>query len=315
MPAESRVRLRWWVLRWFPHHAVRVIQRCLSHEAKLRIRRWLGASDQKIPDDVVVVPDGRRIRVGPDLIYWNVYYGDGYESDISAIATRIVRPDDVVMDIGAGFGWYTTLFARRLSPLGSVHAFEPVPTTYQRLLENVALNAVEDRVIANRVAIGDMSGTVVVHVFRDQSFALASTSSLGQDDYDAVEAPIVQLGSYLRERNIQRVNLIKCDVEGCELKVLTGCAALLSAEDPPIIMIELNAKTSAAFGFTKEDLVRNIESYGYNRFYEVVSGDRVRRITTGRRVRSLDFIIAARNDAFESRLSRQEVVVEDASGR
>jgi FkbM family methyltransferase len=290
-------------------------KRRFSHAARLQVARWLGASDRKIPDDIVVVRDGRRIRVGPDLIYWNLYYGDGYETAISSIAARIVRPDDVVLDVGAGFGWYTTLFAQRLGPLGSVHAFEPVPTTHQKLLENVALNAVGDRVVTNLAAVGDVSGTVVVHVFRGESFALASVSSLGRSDYDKVEAPVVSLDRYLRDRRIDRVDLIKCDVEGCELKVLMGCAAVLSAEAPPIIMIELNERTSAAFAFTKEDLVRYLEAHGYNRFYDIVSGDRVRRIGAREQVRNLDFLVAAKHDAFERRASTQDVVIDDVSSR
>ena len=72
------------------------------------------------------------------------------------------------------------------------------------------------------------------------------------------------LDNYLKEKNIEKVDFIKCDVEGFELKVLKGAKSLLSSEEPPIILIEINERLSNAAGYEGIEILRFL--------YEISSG-------------------------------------------
>lgn len=308
---SSQSHQQWWPIRLLPEKVVRLLQKRLSHDAKLYLREKFGASYQLIPEEIVAIPDGRRIRVGPDLSYWSIYYGKGYEPEASYVVSKIIKTGDVVVDVGANFGWYTTLFAIIVGEEGAVYAFEPVPQTFERLLDNLALNGLEQRVVANRGAVGDVAGTVDLHVFNDLSFACASISTLDQTEYETFPASMITLEDYLSERNVKRVDFIKCDVEGAELKVLKGCTELLSSEEAPIILIELNDNTSAALGFSKEDLFHYLQEHGYDAFYEILSSHKLHRIKQVVQIRSLDLLIGAKGHAVDERLSGHDINIID----
>lgn len=76
-------------------------------------------------------------------MYTGICFWGDYESYHTKIFKRIVRPGDVVFDIGANFGWFTTLFARWVGPSGRVHGFEPVPFIHELAAETVKLNGME----------------------------------------------------------------------------------------------------------------------------------------------------------------------------
>ena len=65
-----------------------------------------------------------------------------------------MRPEDVVLDIGANFGWFTTLFAQWVGDAGRVHSFEPVPFIGDLTAETVALNGVGRHVDLNHFGLG-----------------------------------------------------------------------------------------------------------------------------------------------------------------
>ena len=50
---------------------------------------------------------------------------------------RSIKTGDVIFDIGANIGYYSILFAKLCGENGCVHCFEPVPETYQKLLQNL----------------------------------------------------------------------------------------------------------------------------------------------------------------------------------
>jgi hypothetical protein len=86
------------------------------------------------------------------------------------------------------------------------------------------------------------------------------------------------------------------------LAVLKGCRRLLRSQNPPIILVELNATTSRAFGFKKRDIWRCLDECGYDHFFDVRSARKVRRLTELRDVDDLDLILCAKGDVVETRL-------------
>ena len=302
------MKAAWGYLKYFPPGLLTWIKQNSSPRLRLWIRETLGGSYKTIPDRVQTVPDGRRFHIGPDLIYWPIYTGVGFEPEATSVLRRLLRSDDVVVDVGANFGWYTTLFAQ-LAPEGKIHAFEPVPDTYGRLLENLALNEMSGRITAVQAAVSDAPGTCQIFTFEKGS-GYASLSSLGEKSYRAIEVPKISLDRYLAENSIARVDFLKCDTEGSELMVLKGARALLESAGAPMIFIELNDATFSAFGYVKEDIRRTLCGHGYDRFYEVVSAHGLRQLSTPQAFGLAGYALCAKGDAVTQRLAGSGIEIQ-----
>jgi FkbM family methyltransferase len=263
------VNALWSFLKYFPPGLLTWIKRHSSPQLRLWLRERFGGGYTTIPDTIQATADGRRFHIGPDLVYWPIYTGVGYEPEATDVMRRLLRAGDVVVDVGANFGWYATLFAQLVAP-GRVYAFEPVPDTYARLLENLALNGMGEKVTTVQAAVSDAAGSCPIYTF-ERSSAYASLSTLGEARYRTVEVPKLTLDTWFSGAGVGRVDFLKCDTEGSELMVLKGARKLLAAVDAPIIFIELNEETYRAFGYNKDDVRELLGTCGYDRFYEVIS--------------------------------------------
>jgi FkbM family methyltransferase len=147
-----------------------------------------------------------------------------------------------VMDVGANWGLYSLLISRAVGPSGKVYAFEPVPEIFARLKEHIALNNATN-VIPVPIALSDEKGTAKMSVKGGGSSLFRRVS----DEF--VEVQVERLDDFVEREKIERVDAIKIDVEGAELKVIRGAD-----------------KTLQAAGTTPEELFETIVSYGYNAF-------------------------------------------------
>lgn len=88
----------------------------------------------------------------------NLYCGLHEFEDVGFLI-HYLRPDDLFLDIGANVGTYTVMAAGVTG--SSVLAFEPIPTTYARLLSNLRVNSLNSRVVALNIGLGAESGCLV----------------------------------------------------------------------------------------------------------------------------------------------------------
>jgi FkbM family methyltransferase len=303
------MRMLWRLLRFVPPGVLTFVKHHTGSKLRFWLRQKLGADYRSIPDRIQSVPDGRKFHIGPDFIYWGIYMGVGFEPEATNILGNLVKAGQTVVDVGANFGWYTTLFSRCVGSTGRVHAFEPVPTTYERLQENLGLNQLQDFVSATRSAVGEAPGQAKMHIFKNLSSANASMSALDQKEYDVVEAPIIRLDDYLKDNGVRHVDFLKVDVEGAELMVLKGARGLLAAPDAPLIMVEINDETSKAFGFRKEEIWDLLVELGYGSFYEIAGKEKLRRVADRGQLETLDLLLCAKGKALEDRLAGSKITV------
>lgn len=169
-----------------------------------------------------------------------------------------LRPGDTVLDVGANFGWYTTLFRQLLGEAGAVHSFEPVPRAFKALQRHVQLNPSDTPTTINPCALGESAGTMTMHVplrsGRGTAFAsFRRQDRLGREELITVETTTVS--AYLRTHGIERLDLIKCDVEGAELAVAKGALPSMDAGIRPVWLVELSARLMAPFGNVPADFL------------------------------------------------------------
>jgi FkbM family methyltransferase len=169
-------------------------------------------------------------------------------------ARRMLRPGAVIFDVGANFGYYALMLAAGLRKACEVHAFEPTEGTYRRLCRHIALNGM-DCIHAHRIALSDRSGTASMHGRDGNSGAAFLEPGEG-------EVQVTTLDAFVAERGIDRLDLIKIDVEGFEEKVLRGGERVLR-ELRPRILFELQPVTLERAGSSVERLATLLTSHGY----------------------------------------------------
>lgn len=201
-----------------------------------------------------------------DVLY---FFGE-YEAVVMEIVAKLVRPGDTCVDAGANIGLYTTFLSRLCSPDGFVHAFEPVPATFEYLRRNVELAENSDNIVINNAALGEAEGTISINIFEDIGLGFSSISDQGRSDARPVECRMTMLDKYLSEyEGIAPINFVKADIEGAEMMFLLGATQLFKQDVPPIMMIEMAAKQTRNFGYLPNDLISTIREQADYDFYAV----------------------------------------------
>lgn len=158
------------------------------------------------------------------------------------------RPDWVWFDCGANVGLYTILFAR-LSPAGTVHAFEPTKTF--KMLERNLEHAGVGNVVAEACAVGRETG---VHDAKIQRVWGHVT--------DDAPFPFTTIDAYVEACSVERVDCVKIDVDSYELDVLQGAEHTLERFDP-FVILELTDEALALRGHSTLDVFAWLARRGY----------------------------------------------------
>jgi FkbM family methyltransferase len=170
-----------------------------------------------------------------------VYVAGSFEPNEFAFVDRVLRPGMVFVDIGANEGLFTLFAARRVGRSGRVIAIEPSARERAILTSNVARNglgnvAIVPHAMAAEPGVADLLIAPKEHGFHN---------TLGGFIYEgetaiASERIVVETLDGLHKRlALGRVDVVKIDVEGAELKVLGGARSLLSTYRP-ILLVEAN---------------------------------------------------------------------------
>ncbi len=210
----------------------------LIRQAAYRLRRRNLSPEDSL---VEVVYDGNlKFRVDlQDTPRRSVYLYGCYEYATTKLLNRYLEPGMSFADIGANAGYYTLFAAKRVGAAGAVYAFEPVEEIYDELKINIGLNSL-DNVSAHRLAVCDQTGSVTFYVSLSRDNKGLSSLQKGQPGSGHVSTivPSITLEQFVFNHGIKKLDLLKVDVEGAELKVFRGAASLLSSEAAPDVIFE-----------------------------------------------------------------------------
>lgn len=194
-------------------------------------------------------------------------FGDGFydcESRELRLFESVLTPGMTVVDVGCNLGVYSLLAGKLVQPGGSVHAFEPSPSEYYHGLQNIRLNGL-DNISLNQVALAESAGVRNLYIAPGGNHGI---NSLGNANCGTRICPVqcVKLDDYVQERNIQRLDIVKIDVEGAERLVLEGAVNTLTSLHPGLLLIEMNEEYSQALGTSTVESKRFLHRLGYNLF-------------------------------------------------
>lgn len=214
----------------------------------------------------VELVDGTKVVVPDSLEHITSYVlqeqNDWFEDEIKFLRS-LVKPGDVVVDIGANYGVYALSLARNVGPSGQVWAFEPATDTARLLAESVTANGTYWLRVVQQ-ALSDRQGTAWL-----QMPGQAELNSLTRHDSDGVTpemgpgetVTVTTLDACLEKFGWPTVDLLKLDAEGEEESILRGGARFF--EDlSPLVMFEVKAGIELHL-----DLVDRFQELGYQCFH------------------------------------------------
>jgi FkbM family methyltransferase len=216
--------------------AARLIRRWRERRLLKRLEReWPGGFTLHRTGDLVFVPApldarGRHALLHPPRVHPAVL--------------AFLHPGAVAIDIGANLGEWTLPLARAVGASGRVLAAEPAPRNAGALEATLYANALCQAEVI-RAAIGDHDGIaefaipIVTSAHTDTGTARIGSACVRRE---ALRVPLRSLDSLAAERGLDRVDLIKIDVEGHERRVLDGAASTL-ARHRPVLVLETGHET------------------------------------------------------------------------
>ncbi len=184
-----------------------------------------------------------------------------YEPTITSLTTGLLKEGAVFVDVGANVGYYTLLASVLVGAGGMVVAIEPNPDTVERLRRNIRLNKFTN-IFTVPVAATE---TEQYLEFFEADVSNTGKSSLSSKNARSSKSAVVRgipLDEIIQGHNIQRVDLVKIDVEGAELRVLQGMSAIMETFRPTIIT-ELFPELLANLGASVDQVAECFRYKGY----------------------------------------------------
>jgi len=224
--------------------------------------------------------DHFKIKIAKNDLVIRDYLKRGYlfEKYVTMTIYAFCKKNDIIMDVGANVGCVTIPCAKWFI----VHAFEPFAINFKALNDNTILNNVENNTILYNNAVGhkNMETQLSSNIQVPDSERKISTKKIGPEkiNYGGIQLgesgqkiTMITLDSLMDK--INKVSLIKVDVEGAESLVFYGARNIIK-KDRPIIIFEKNwqnvtEEMKRSMNLSEEvinfDIVKYCKDLGYNK--------------------------------------------------
>jgi FkbM family methyltransferase len=201
-----------------------------------------------------------------ETVQRSIYCLHYFEPRDAEMFKHLVQPGTVMLDVGANIGQYALITAKFGGKNARVYAFEPSPAVRQRLQHHLTINqASQVEVVAK--AVGSAPGVA-------QFYPAAGEDNSGvgsllpaeshRDDLrsqEGIEVEVTTLDIFVREQKLERVDMIKVDVEGFDFEALKGGEALLRNNPKVILMVELEDENLQQAGSSSAAIITYLAGF------------------------------------------------------
>jgi len=185
----------------------------------------------------------------------------GYEDLSHDFLFGLPLSSDVIFDIGSNIGTTTLPFANVIKS-GTVYSFEPGISNFKRIQENIDLNpTLVNRIKLFNIGFGSEMGKAKlfkVHEYNPGMNRILPNNSF----HEFEEIEIDTIDNFTKTNSINKLDLIKIDVEGYEFNILKGATAVLR-ELKPKLFIELDDENLKANGGSAQELILFVSRFNY----------------------------------------------------
>jgi FkbM family methyltransferase len=195
------------------------------------------------PEAVITCPIRGGMRMELDLrdpISKAIYLYGCYEYPVTRLIEALIAPGMIFFDIGANAGFFSLLASARCR---QVCAFEPLPSNLRRVRQNIEINRLKNVVVIEN-AVGDRGGSATLYVPEGDNSGLASLNP--RPNARKIAVPVITLDHFVGDQGLERVDVMKIDIEGAEVLAFEGGRKLLSRPDAPDVIFEAHPGSDAA---------------------------------------------------------------------
>lgn len=197
---------------------------------------------------------------------------------------KIIKENEIVIDIGANIGYYALLEAR-LANKGKTYCIEPIPTNINLLKRSIELNNYKNMDVF-QYAMGDKNGKSKMYVY-DKCNWCSLTKNVDATIIDEIEVPTITLDKFVECYVCQYPTFIRMDVEGYEYQIIKGAFKILESNKPLKLCIELHPHL-----MSKENMIELLNilkqrDFKVKAIFEDASPHAYKNINTNNRLRKV----------------------------
>ena len=188
-----------------------------------------------------------------------------YEPQETAILRHLLRPGMTFVDVGANWGYFTLVGAHLVGSSGRVVAVEADPRACRTVQANLDRNA-HAHVVLHNIAAADAAGTLSLHQYEARA-GESGNFGVGRAENPAggrtFEVAARRLDDVLDDDRVERVDLLKMDIEGAEATALAGLEGRLSDGRIDRVLLEIHPQQLRQLGDSVDGVIAHMRRRGF----------------------------------------------------
>jgi FkbM family methyltransferase len=208
--------------------------------------------------------NGLLFQVNPkEHLQKDIFWYGFYEKKYVLAWELLIQSNFLVADIGANAGYYSMVASKKITS-GTVYAFEPNAGCRKMIEENIRINKIKN-ISVSPLALSNNSGVKTLFISEDDNIGMTGFTKAENFSGKTEVVACTSLDLWVDENKIEKLHLIKMDIEGGEMDALEGMKNVIQFHRPGIF-IEICNELLQRFGNSSQDIFSFFEGYQYHGF-------------------------------------------------
>lgn len=190
----------------------------------------------------------------------------GFHDEETASAIRsVLKPGDTFFDLGANEGYFSLLASEIVGPQGKVYSVEPQARLWPVIIRNFLLNERTNYTLIP-YAIGEAKGFLDLLLFPSLNHGASSAVRSLRRRFNKVQkVGVMRFDQLLEEFRIEKISVLKVDIEGFELNALRSLGKKLEQGIIENIIVELHPAQLGRLGQSADQVLSLLQASGYEK--------------------------------------------------
>jgi FkbM family methyltransferase len=228
--------------------------------------RWWTYLNMKEPETIDWIC-GLKLKIYPgNEIFRALFVRGVYDPNLIIVVNALLKKGSVFIDVGANMGYFSLLASQVVGKDGKIFALEPSSRDFARLQDNIKTNNLQKIIFPLQLAISDKVSLVNLSIACEERSGLntmgSEFSSKGTEKVEVQEVGSTTIDKFMNRKHIDKVNVLKLDIEGSEVDALRGAVNTIE-KCRPAIMLGVNPVALNACGSSVDELQKIIKSMNY----------------------------------------------------